>query len=43
MARIFAEYKIVSAWMNENEWMNGFHSVMQPFNHSKLFCSGLSV
>ena len=19
--------------MNENEWMNGFHSDMQPFNH----------
>jgi hypothetical protein len=31
--------------MNENEWMNVFHSVMQPCNHSfddyKLFGSGL--
>jgi len=25
--------------MNEDEWMNVFHSFMQPFNHSKLFRS----
>jgi len=29
-------------WMNENEWMNVIHSIMQPFNHSKLFGSGFA-
>lgn len=28
-------------WMNDSEWLNVVHSVMHPFNHSKLFCSDL--
>ncbi|OIO23877.1 MAG: hypothetical protein AUJ54_00865 [Ignavibacteria bacterium CG1_02_37_35] len=23
-------------WMNENEWMNVFHSIIQIFNHSSI-------
>ncbi|MDP3148872.1 MAG: hypothetical protein Q8N83_07045 [Ignavibacteria bacterium] len=33
MARIVNDLKKLTEWMNGNEWMNVFHSVMQPFYH----------
>jgi len=38
--------KYLTAWMNENEWMNVFQSFIQSCKHSvdehKIICSGSS-